>query len=198
MSRARRMRAPAGVNYDLFESRDSAGRAPGAAVGEGCGVDPGGLPSVAELSRLFDDYNSRHFDGELPKAEITYSTRMLAAGICYPLEKRIKIGVRYHQLFPHETAGTLLHEMLHLVYPTHCRIFRARARQIGAPLNARYHAALRRPARYLYRCPGCACEFPRQRRLRETSCGSCSVGGYDSRFKLKLVDSPALRARGSR
>lgn len=175
------------LNYDLFERiapalSDSA---------------DGELPSIAELYRCFELYNERHFRGVLPEAHISYSNRLLAAGICYPVEKKIKIGVRYHKLFSSEVYGTLLHEMIHLINPTHDRHFRAKARLVGAPLNARYHPDLRRPPRYLYRCPGCKTEFPRQRRLRESSCGPCSTGGFDSRFKLKLVDSLKRQKRSS-
>lgn len=174
-------------NYDLFEScilaapitNDSASA----------------LPSIAELYQRYELYNKRHFSDNLPEADISYSNRLLAAGICYPVEKKIKIGVRYHQLFTGEVYDTLLHEMIHLINPTHDRHFRATARLVGAPLNARYHPDLRRPARYLYRCPGCGAEFPRQRRLRESSCGPCSGGGFNSRFKLRLVDSASRQKR---
>ncbi len=169
------------LNYDLFERIAPVEVVINSADGE--------LPSVAELHQRFELYNELHFGGALPAAEISYSNRLLAAGICYPTEKKIKIGVRYHRLYSFEVYGTLLHEMIHLVNPTHDRRFRATARLVGAPLNARYHPDLRRPPRYLYRCPGCGAEFPRQRRLRESSCGPCSTGGYDSRFKLRLVDS---------
>lgn len=43
----------------------------------------------------------------------------------------------------------------------------------------------RRPAKYLYACPGCGTEFARQRRGR-WSCGRCAPH-FDSRFVLQLV-----------
>ncbi|MBI4879085.1 MAG: hypothetical protein HY812_05410 [Planctomycetes bacterium] len=42
------------------------------------------------------------------------------------------------------------------------------------------------PPRYVYECPACGERYPRQRRLRMASCGSCS-STYDGRFKLRLV-----------
>ncbi len=42
------------------------------------------------------------------------------------------------------------------------------------------------PPRYVYQCPACGERYPRQRRLRMASCGSCS-SSYDGRFKLRLV-----------
>lgn len=175
-------------NYDLFDLYSSAPSVTNDSVHSA-------LPSVTELYQHFELYNKRHFSDNLPAAEISYSNRMLAAGICYPAEKKIKIGVRYHQLFSGEVYGTLLHEMIHLLNPTHDRRFRATALLVGAPLNARFHPDLRRPPRYLYRCPGCNTEFPRQRRLRESSCAPCSGGGFDSRFKLRLVDSARQQKR---
>lgn len=176
------------LNYDLFESF-----APVAPVTDD--EVESVLPSISELYERFEMCNERHFGGTLPAAEISYSNRLLAAGICYPIEKRIKIGVRYHKLFAREVYDTLLHEMIHLINPTHDSHFCAIARRVGAPLHARYHPDLRQEPRYLYRCPVCEAEYPRRRRLRETSCGGCSGRAYDSRFKLKLVGSARRRER---
>ena len=45
----------------------------------------------------------------------------------------------------------------------------------------------RRPARFLYACPGCGTEFARQRRGR-WSCGRCAPH-FDARFVLQLVSA---------
>ena len=138
------------------------------------------------LYRLFDMYNLLHFDGLLPKVKIVYSTRMLAAGSCAPYDNEIRIGVRYHQLFPEDLEDTLIHEMIHLIHPTHDNKFKKMAKRLGVYVYARTHPDLRRPARYLYRCPACKREYPRQKRLRLTSCGPCSGRSYDERYKLRL------------
>lgn len=49
------------------------------------------------------------------------------------------------------------------------------------------------PPRYLYSCPSCDSLYPRQRPLRMASCGRCA-GGYDARFKLKLIPKTARSA----
>lgn len=145
------------------------------------------LPPVKELYRLFDLYNAIHFENTLPPATVEYSTRMLSAGSCEPLRRRIKIGVRYHQVFREELVDTLKHEMIHLVHYRHDKHFKAKAAEMGVPVHARFHPDLRRPPRFLYQCPVCRTQYPRQRRLRETSCGLCSGDAYDSRFKLRLA-----------
>ncbi len=147
----------------------------------------GELPSVEELYRLFDLYNAIHFDNALPQPTIEYSTRMLAAGSCEPVRRRIKIGVRYHQIFREELEDTLKHEMIHLVHYHHDKRFKAKAAELGVSVHAKFHPDLKRQPRYLYQCPACNAQYPRQKRLRETSCGSCSGGAFDSRFKLRLV-----------
>ncbi len=147
----------------------------------------GELPPVEELYRLFDLYNAIHFDNTLPAASIEYSTRMLAAGYCEPLRRRIKIGVRYHQIFREELEDTLKHEMIHLIHYRHDKRFKAKAAGMGVSIHAKFHPALKRAPRYLYHCPVCKAQYPRQRRLRETSCGSCSSGAFDPRFKLLLI-----------
>jgi len=151
----------------------------------------GELPPVEELYRLFDIYNAIHFANSLPRPTIKYSTRMLAAGSCEPLRKVIKIGVRYHQIFREELEDTLKHEMIHLVHFHHDKHFKAKAAEMGVPVHAKFHPDLKRPPKYLYQCPSCRHQYPRQKRLRETSCGSCSNGAYNPRFKLQLVKKAA-------
>ena len=148
------------------------------------------LPPVEELRRLFDRYNWMYFGGKLPSVKIEYSARMTSAGSYSPNRKLIRIGRKYHQVFPEELGDTLKHEMLHILYPNHDSYFKREAARIGASVKARSHPSLRKPPRYLYYCPSCGAEYPRQKRLRMASCGSCSPGGrYDERYKLKLKES---------
>lgn len=99
----------------------------------------GELPSVGELYELYEKYNLQHFGGRLPAAAVTYSTRMLAAGSCTPTCREIKIGRKYHQVFPEDITDTLLHEMIHLIYPGHDRRFRVMAKKLGVSVHARSH-----------------------------------------------------------
>jgi SprT-like protein len=156
---------------------------------EAAGV-AGALPDVAELGRMFDRLNWQHFRGKLPPMTIEYSGRMTSAGSYDPDRKLIRIGRKYHEVFPHELEDTLKHEMIHFRHYRHDAVFKAEAARVGASVRASHHPALRRPPRYIYVCPKCGLEYPRQKRLRMASCGKCSPAGrFDSRFKLKRLRS---------
>lgn len=144
------------------------------------------LPGLADLYRMFDIYNRQYFGGKLPEVKISYSKRMMVAGGYYPSRKEIRISRKYHQLFPDEVYDTLKHEMIHIIHFKHDAAFKKMARKIGASIKANAHPSLRRPPKYVYICPGCFAEYPRQKRLRMASCGRCSKGGFDRRFKLVL------------
>ncbi len=157
-----------------------------------------GLPTVEELYRLFDYYNWKYFGGKLPKVRIEYSTRMNAAGSYSINRKLIRIGRKYHELFPEDVEDTLKHEMIHIIHHHHDAAFKKEADRVGASLRAREHPALRRPPKFIYECPGCGMEYPRQKRLVMASCGKCSKGRrFDPRFKLrrKKISSPPRAAR---
>ena len=191
------------LNRDLFEGAfgatlespappaltdSSAGARSSVAVEE---LRSANLPTLPELYRLYDMYNLVHFDGKLPRVKLTYSTRMLAAGSCAPREREIRIGLKYHQLFPQDLDDTLIHEMIHLIYPSHNSDFKKVANRLGVSVYARSHPDLRRPPKYIYYCPSCGQEYPRQKRLRMTSCGRCSGSKFDIRFKLRLQRKPS-------
>jgi predicted SprT family Zn-dependent metalloprotease len=144
------------------------------------------LPGIADLERMFDIYNREYFDGKLPKVKIRYSKRMLVAGGYFPQKREIRISEKYHTYFPDEVYDTLKHEMIHIVNFRHDAAFKIMARRIGASLRANEHPALRRPPRYIYICQQCFTEYPRHKRLRMASCGRCSKGKFDARFKLVL------------
>jgi len=136
---------------------------------------------------MFERYNRIYFDNCLPRVDIEYSTRMLSAGSYTPSRKLIRIGRKYHELFPQDLADTMKHEMIHIQIFRHDSAFKAEAQRIGASIKARSHPLLRKPARYLYICGNCGREYPRQKRLRMASCGVCTSGKrFDPRFKLKL------------
>ncbi len=155
-------------------------------------LDPPGedLPPVEALYLLFDRFNWMYFEGRLPQASIEYSTRMTSAGSYTPSRRLIRIGHKYHTIFPEDLHDTLKHEMIHMIHLRHDAKFKAEATRVGASLRARSHPNLRKTPKYLYLCPGCRKEYPRQKRFRLASCGDCSQGGkFDARFKLKLKKS---------
>lgn len=149
-------------------------------------VEPdGGLPTVEELNRMFDRFNWIYFEGSLPSVGIEYSTRMSSAGSYTPQRRLIRIGRKYHELFPDEIADTLKHEMIHIRHFRHNAEFKAEAARVGASLRAKSHPSLRKPPKYLYVCPVCSRDYPRQKRIRMASCGVCSPGRrFDKRYKL--------------
>ena len=145
-------------------------------------------PSVEQLYRMFDVYNWTYFKGKLPRVTIKYSRRMTSAGSYIPGQKLIRIGCKYHEVYPGEITDTLKHEMIHICHFKHDAAFKAEARRIGASVKAKSHPSLRKPPRYIYVCHTCGKQFPRQRRLRMASCGYCTSGKeFDPRFKLKLL-----------
>jgi predicted SprT family Zn-dependent metalloprotease len=199
----KRLKALARLNYDLFRPESILPPAPAtlytkikehAAVPAGALLEArvelrAGLPRESELHRMFDEYNWLYFDGRLPRVRIAYSNRMTSAGSYTPSQKMIRIGRKYHELFPDELVDTLKHEMIHILYLRHDAAFRREAKRLGASLRARSHPSLQKPPKWVYICPSCGREYPRQRRLRMASCGVCSRRGYDERFKLKLKKS---------
>jgi predicted SprT family Zn-dependent metalloprotease len=164
---------PAQENLDLFD-------------GEKVFSSTVELPDLLDLQRMFDIYNREYFEGKLPPVKIRYSKRMLVAGGYFPQKKEIRISEKYHKYFPDEVYDTLKHEMIHILHFKHDAAFKSMARRIGASLRANEHPALRRPPRYIYICPNCFTEYPRHKRLRMASCGRCSKGKFDARYKLIL------------
>lgn len=195
-----RQKALAALNFDLFQVETLTQPAPATLytkireqatalprVEAPITITEGGLPSVEELYRMFDRFNWIYFDGKLPRAKIEYSTRMSSAGSYTPQRRLIRIGRKYHELFQDEIADTLKHEMIHIRHFRHGAAFKAEAARVGASVRAKSHPSLRKPPKYVYVCPQCSREHPRQKRLRMASCGVCSIGRrFDKRYKLKL------------
>lgn len=145
------------------------------------------LPSLKELNRRFDSFNELYFEGKLPRVRIEYSERMSTmAGSYTPSVRLIKLSRRYHELFPHEIDDTLKHEMLHIKNPRHDRAFKLEAARIGTSVKAQCHPSLRRPPKFIYHCTACGKEYPRQKRFRMASCGSCSPKKFNVAYKLIL------------
>ena len=110
-----------------------------------------------------------------------------------------------------EVDRTLRHELAHLLAQSrsgrrrvtpHGEEWRRACHDLGIPDERRCHSlpfpVQARQRRYLYRCPGCAKDFPRVHRIRRgLACLSCcrryNRGRYDKRFQLRLVE-PASNA----
>ncbi len=185
LSRSQR-KALAAHNFDLFDQTGPVAVSTAEAVSESA-AEPVPLPSVEDLYALYERYNNIFFGGRLPQVRIEYSTRMRCAGSYTPAKGVIRIGRKYHELFPEEVGDTLKHEMIHILHFRHDAAFKAEAARIGASIRARAHPSLRKPPRYVYVCGNCGREYPRQKRLRMASCGACSRGGrFDARHKLRL------------
>lgn len=144
------------------------------------------LPDSKALQYMYGRLNWKYFNGRLPRVQIEWSSRMLAAGKFYLGRNLIRLGKKYHEYYPEDIEDTLKHEMLHILYPNHGKIFKVEAKRIGASLHAREFTGGRSPYKYIYICPICHEKYYRHRYIRTASCGICSAGGYDKRFKLKL------------
>ena len=147
------------------------------------------LPGNDELANLFVRLNQKHFTGSLPVARVQWSNRLRIAGSCRPQTREIRLSSLYHTHYPDELESTLLHEMLHLVYPTHNAEFCRFAEKLGIAVHCREYPGIHPRSRYVYQCPNCRTVFHRRRR-GNISCGKCSGGAYDPRFRLVLMKSP--------
>ena len=197
----RQMRALREIAYDLFrphvltepESEPEPEPLPEVEVAAAAS-EAAVLPPLSDLYRMYDEYNRKYFGGRLPATKISYSGRMLIAGSYTPSRSEIKIGRKYHEIFPEEIADTLKHEMIHVINPRHDGKFKALAFRIGASLKAKSHPALRGNYKYLYVCPACGKEYPRRKRLRMAYCGICTTGRqFDDKYKLKLVKAKKVK-----
>jgi predicted SprT family Zn-dependent metalloprotease len=156
---------------------------------------PPELPDETALILMYERLNKRYFEGKLPKVKIEWSKRMRIAGKCFVGYKLIRLGRKYHEHFPDEIEDTLKHEMIHILYPNHGREFKLEARRLGTSRYAKEYPGGKSPHKYIYICPNCGQKYYRHRRIYNASCGSCSKGGYDARYKLKLYWSAKSKRR---
>lgn len=189
--RKKRKRAGRTGNYELFQDRQNIQSAFQGSDARKLSNFQSGLvppfPTIEDLGHFFNRLNNFYFGGKLKKTKIEYSNRMTCAGSYFPEDNLIKISHRYHEIFPREIEDTLKHEMIHIRHFYHDRAFKEEARRIGASLKAKTHPALMRRPKFLYVCPGCGQEYPRQKKMQKYSCGECSANKrYDSRFRLVL------------
>jgi hypothetical protein len=152
-----------------------------------------GLPPLPLIYEMYQKINQRFFESRLPIVRISYSQKMLIAGSYTPALKEIRLGIRYHKIFPDDIEDTLKHEMIHILNPSHNGNFKAMAKKIGASLKAKSHPDLQQVAKYIYICPVCARKYPRRKRLRMVSCGVCSKNRkFDQSCKLILLQDKKI------
>ena len=142
----------------------------------------------------------------VPLVRVEWHSRLrTAAGRADYNRKLISLNPRLREHGADEIDRTLRHELAHLL--AHFRAKRRRisphgpewrqaCRDLGIADEQRCHTLpfpiSRRTRRLLYRCPSCALEFPRVRKIRRAvACLACcrqhSGGRFDARFRLQLV-----------
>ncbi len=149
-----------------------------------------------------------------PQVRVEWNRRMrTAAGRADFHNKLISLNPRLQAHGAEEIDRTLRHELAHLVarfragrrrIAPHGAEWRQACCDLGIGEEQRCHALpfpSRAPARrFLYRCPVCAADFPRVRRIkRRVACLACcrreNGGAYDKRFQLRLVNSASEEPR---
>ncbi len=153
--------------------------------------------ALALLWTEFHRLNALHFAGTLRLDELRLSPRKQYGGYCVPAKRLIVLSLqalREHGF--EETLDTFRHEVAHLVHPNHSAEFWELAHRLGSATRYAKSPINRNPAyvRYVYECPVCAATVRRQKRLVRASCAACDKS-FNPRFQLRLVSSPAIRAR---
>lgn len=119
--------------------------------------------------------------------------------------KLISLNPRLHD-HPAEIERTFLHELAHILahlrnrrrISPHGDEWREACRDLGIAGEKRCHnlpfPIRERIRRFLYKCPNCAQNFPRVRKIRRAiACLACcrahNDGEFDARFRLRLVNA---------
>jgi predicted SprT family Zn-dependent metalloprotease len=113
-------------------------------------------------------------------------------GCCKYRSKMITLS-KYLTELNNETRirNTILHEIAHALTPGqhHNNVWRSKAREIGCDGERCYSAlAVEVPkARYVAVCPGCGNTFTKHRirKIINQSCGRCSGGRYNPKYKIE-------------
>lgn len=150
------------------------------------------LDFMYDLDFLFDQLNSRYWQGALPRFRCEWSSRMITTwGCCYPDHAVIRISSLFQARPPAELEAVMKHEMIHVRIRGHGRAFRKELERVGLPRDVEGHFPYlneithgrRRALRYAYECPRCLARIQRRRRIRGF-CAACYHLGVMSRFKL--------------
>lgn len=158
------------------------------------------------LQSIFQELNHQHFEGVLPMPSIRWNGRLIScAGRFLPASRSllrvrqpiIELSMRILEVPDSVDAMkcVLGHEMIHYWLwfngrPFgHTTEFHRMMKKMGVP---RYSPLPKRDPKYLYVCPECSLEYPKQRKMTGSrACGVCcdkkNGGRFDRRFLLKEV-----------
>lgn len=138
------------------------------------------------LKGMYNYYNKLIFDDLLPcYVGVIWNSRLIgAAGKCTIFKSGyayISLSPHYHEKYPDELYGTLVHEMIHILYPAdgHGKNFCAAMNEINAlypNLNISVNSREAAKINHLYRCSLCGREYPRARKINIYNV-LCSCGG---------------------
>ena len=145
---------------------------------------------------LFDEYNSKYFEGKLPQYKIEFNTRFSrrTADIDYS-NKLIRLSSQHLEKFGWESVDKYLkHEMIHAEMhrcglnpsrPHATRMFKEWAAKLDT--HVFYPDNEKIGYKYIYECPKCKKKV--RRRIKGTwSCRRCGGNRYNKRFKLVLKE----------
>ncbi len=157
----------------------------------------------ARARELLVAHDAQSIAGEI---RVEWNPRLKScAGRADYREKLISLNPRLRE-HPGEVERTFLHELAHIlahfrkkgrrhILP-HGPEWRKACADLGIPDEKRCHnlpfPITERLRRFLYRCPNCARDFPRARRIRRAiACLACcrahNGGEFDQRFRLRLI-----------
>ncbi len=152
----------------------------------------GSFPALSRLLRLdlqqlYDEMNSRHFGGRLPRVTVRWSPRLKVAGQIVRSNSLILLGLEYHCHYPRDVRSTLKHEMVHLIHWDHDSDFKRECDRVRAAVHCKTYPGIFRPYKYVYQCPSCGRRHPVRRRIH-AACASCGRGFFRGQVRLRLVE----------
>ena len=140
----------------------------------------------ATLKVMYNHYNKTLFNNRLPRiVTVCWSNRLTsAAGNCWQGRNigtaKINISTFYHSKYPEDLKNTLVHEMIHVLYPRakHNQAFVNAMMQINnldKDLNVTVNSKEAALIRYVYKCTNCGTLYTRANRIdtRTHTCGKC-------------------------
>lgn len=136
-----------------------------------------------DLEEKFNEYNQKYFHGLVPPVKIQWNNRTTnTVGSCHydwqltPI--KIELSSKYLNMFPEEFEKTLVHEMIHVLYPSsgHEGEFKKTMDFLNSrfpELNITIYAD-NRYYRYVYACEVCGQNYKRARKMpKGYVCGKC-------------------------
>lgn len=141
------------------------------------------IKSDVDLKLKYNKFNTQYFSGNLPvKVCVRWSNKMTrGAGVARRVQYKTKgvvtrevheiaLSVPYHQKFPSELDDTLIHEMIHILYPddSHGAKFKRAMHYFNREhgRNITIFCQERAVINYIYGCANCNNRFERSNRLK--------------------------------